>query len=103
MLNLSKENFESTIAEGVAIVDFWAEWCGYCRMLAPVMDELADKHGGAVKVAKVNIDEEGELSASYGITSLPTIIAFKDGKEIERKMGAQPIEVLKGMIFSHIS
>ena len=72
------------------MVDFWAVWCGPCRMLAPMVDDLAEKYAGKVVVGKVNVDEEQELAIRYGVMSIPTVIFFKDGKEIGRKVGVQP-------------
>ncbi|MCL2082668.1 MAG: thioredoxin [Oscillospiraceae bacterium] len=98
MSGLTTEGFESTIANGMVLVDFWAEWCGYCRMLAPVIEELQSRHSGKIKVVKVNVDDESELAARYSITTLPTIATFKNGKEIDRKIGLQSIEALEKMI-----
>ena len=89
-LSLSMDNFESTIAEGVTLVDFWAPWCGPCRMVAPVMEELAEDYEGKAKVAKVNTDEEQELAIRFGVRSIPTIIFFKDGEAIDQVLGALP-------------
>ncbi|MCL2013989.1 MAG: thioredoxin [Oscillospiraceae bacterium] len=97
MSNLTKENFENMISNGMSLVDFWAEWCGYCRMLTPVIEEFQSKHGGEIKVIKINVDSERELAGLYGVNTLPTLVVFKDGEEIDRKMGFQPIEVLEEM------
>jgi len=71
-------------------VDFWAQWCGPCRSLAPIIDEIADDYNGKVKVGKINVDEQGELTAKYRIMSIPTLMFFKDGQVVEKMVGARP-------------
>ena len=91
MTHFDQETFDAALAEGkLMMVDFWAEWCGPCRMLAPMVDKLAAQYEGKVIVGKVNVDEEQELAIRYGVMSIPTVIFFKDGKEIDRKVGAMP-------------
>ena len=91
MTHFNKESFDAALAEGkLMMVDFWAVWCGPCRMLAPMVDNLAEKYAGKVVVGKVNVDEEQELAIRYGVMSIPTVIFFKDGKEIDRKVGVMP-------------
>lgn len=75
---------------GVMLVDFWAEWCGPCRMLAPVIDQLAKEYDGRVIVGKVNVDDEPELAQQYGVMSIPNIVILKNGKEVDRLVGVQP-------------
>lgn len=88
-VNLTKQNFESEVlkAEGVVLVDFWATWCGPCKMIAPVIGEIAEEYKGKVKVGKVNVDEEGELAANYQISSIPTLVLFKNGNIINVVVG----------------
>jgi thioredoxin 1 len=88
-LNLTSDNFDKTIGSGRTLVDFWAGWCMPCRMVAPVIEELAEKYKDSVTVAKVNVDEENTLAARYNVMSIPTVILFKDGIEIKRFVGVQ--------------
>ena len=81
-------DFDATIAEGVTMVDFWAPWCGPCRMIAPVVEELAEDFDGKAKIVKVNTDEEQDIAVKYGVRSIPTIIFFKDGKQVDTMVGA---------------
>ena len=100
MINLTKSNFESTISKGKSLVDFYTDWCGYCRMIEPAIEELSVKYAGEVKVAKVDAGSEKEIARRYGVTSFPTVIAFEDGKETGRKIGAYPMDVFEEMIGS---
>ena len=91
MTHFDQETIDAALAEGkLMMVDFWAEWCGPCRMLGPVVDKLAEEYQGKAIMGKVNVDEEQELAIRYGVMSIPTVIFFKDGKEIDRKVGAMP-------------
>ena len=91
MIQFNKESFDKALGEGkLMMVDFWADWCGPCRMLAPVIDQLAERYEGKVVSGKVNVDDEQELAIRYGVMSIPTVIFFKDGKEIDRKVGVMP-------------
>ncbi|MBZ7946530.1 thioredoxin [Campylobacter sp. RM9939] len=87
-IELTSENF-SQVKEGIALVDFWAPWCGPCRMLAPVIDELANDFEGKAKICKINTDEQGDLAAEYGVRSIPTLIFFKNGEVVDQLVGAQ--------------
>jgi len=95
---LNDDNFKQVIASGVTIVDFYADWCGPCRMIAPIFEELANEWEGKANVAKLNIEDSQKTTASLGITSIPTIIVFKDDKEIERVVGIKGKAELARMI-----
>jgi len=91
MIHFNKETFDKTLAEGeLMMVDFWAEWCGPCQMLGPVIESLAERYEGRAIVGKVNTDEEPNLAIGYGVSGIPTVIFFKDGKEIDRLVGVMP-------------
>ena len=87
-IELNAENFDSTIANGVSLVDFWAPWCGPCRMIAPVIDSLASKFEGKANICKVNTDEEQDIAIKFGIRSIPTILFFKNGEMVDQMIGA---------------
>lgn len=87
-IELNASNFESTIKDGVVVVDFWAPWCGPCRMVAPVVEELASQYEGKVKICKVNTDENQDIAAKFGIRSIPTIMFFKNGQQVDTIIGA---------------
>jgi len=87
-VELTKENFDATVAEGVTMVDFWAPWCGPCRMIAPVVEELAEDFEGKATIGKVNTDEQQELAVQYGIRSIPAILFFKNSEVVDQMIGA---------------
>jgi thioredoxin 1 len=87
-VELTSSNFDETVKEGVTLVDFWAPWCGPCRMIAPVIEELAEEYEGKATIAKVNTDEEQDLAVKFGIRSIPSILFFKDGQVVDQMVGA---------------
>jgi thioredoxin 1 len=97
MLNLSKENFKKETAKGKVIIDFWAEWCGPCMMLGPIYESLSTELKD-YKFAKINVDENEELAAEFGVRGIPTMVFLKDGKEIDRLVGMLPKDALRQKI-----
>ena len=99
-IHLTEQNFDEALiaAQGLAMVDFWAEWCGPCRAIAPVLEELAEASEGRVTLMKVNVDENSGLAARYDIRSIPTILFFKEGAHVERVVGAVPKTVLQTIV-----
>jgi len=89
VLHLTKTDFDTTIATGVTLVDFWAPWCGPCRMVGPILDEISSTFDGKAKITKVNVDNDPDIAARYGIRGIPTVILFKDGKLITQAVGAR--------------
>ncbi len=98
IVHMNDENFVNSIKSGITLVDFFAEWCGPCRMMAPILEELAQDFTGKAVVAKLDVDECQNTAQQYQITSVPTLILFKDGTELDRVVGLQDAESLKNMV-----
>ena len=96
--HLTVSSFDEAIRSGATLVDFWAGWCGPCKMLAPVIEELAGEYSGKVTVGKVDVDVEGPLAMRYNVMSIPTVILFKDGAEVKRFVGVQPKAAYKAVL-----
>ena len=97
ILTLNTENFSADVLKSSTpvLVDFWAEWCGPCKMIAPVLDELAGEYDGRIKIGKVNIDEDQALASQYGVRAIPTLLIFKDGQVAEQIVGMRSKRDLK--------
>ena len=100
MLNITKSNFEKEVifSEIPVVLDFWATWCGPCKMLSPVLDELAAEYSDRARFCKVNVEDEPELSARFGIASIPTVILFRNGEAVQRQMGVAPKAAFLNML-----
>lgn len=100
ILDLNDSTFESEVlkSESPVLVDFWAPWCGPCRILAPVVEEIANSYTGRIKVGKINVDDNQETTMQYGIRSIPTLILFKNGKALDQIIGAVPKSEIEKMV-----
>lgn len=98
VLHLNNDNFQGTIGQGVTLVDFFATWCGPCKMIGPVIEKLAVQYEGQAKIAKVDVDEAGSLAVQFGIMSVPTLLIFKDGQLVQQISGAQSQAKLSKLI-----
>ena len=97
IVNLSTAAFDSAVASGIWLVDFWASWCGPCRMVLPVVEEIAEERDD-IKVGTINVDEQPELAMQFGVMSIPTLMVIKDGKVTAQSVGAKPKNVILAMI-----
>jgi thioredoxin 1 len=100
--HMNDENFASLVEKGVVLVDFFADWCGPCKMMEPVVKQLAEDMAGQVTVAKIDIESSQQTTAEYHVTSIPTLIIFKQGLEVERIVGVKDLESLKKLVRKHI-
>lgn len=96
--HITDAEFQNTVANGVTLIDFWAPWCGPCKMIAPILEELAGELGDKAKIVKINVDDNPQVAGQYGIMSIPTLLLFKDGKKVDQKVGALPKPALKSFI-----
>ena len=104
IVNLTDDTFDEAIknAKGPVLVDFWAAWCGPCRMIAPYLDQIADEMAGVATVAKLNDDENGDISARFGIQNIPTMIIFKGGRIVDQQIGAIAKDDIKKLLTRHV-
>lgn len=99
--DVTDQNFVQETSEGLVLVDFWAPWCGPCKMIAPVLEELDSEIGDKVKIVKLNVDDNQETAGKFGIMSIPTLLLMKDGNVVDQVVGFQPKEALEEMINKH--
>ena len=99
-VTITKENFEAEVVKSdiPVIIDFWAEWCVPCKMIGPVLAEISEEYKGKLKVAKVNVDEAGELASEYNIISIPTLMVFNKGEVVKQQVGAVSRDVIEGLV-----
>jgi thioredoxin 1 len=102
-LEITDANFSNNTAEGLTLVDFWAPWCGPCRMVGPVIEELAEQYAGQIKVGKLNVDDNQETAMKFRVMSIPTVILFKDGEPVEIVVGAGPKRNYEARIEKHLA
>lgn len=100
--HVTDQNFADKIAEGLVLVDFWAPWCGPCKMIAPVLEEIDGEMSDKVKIVKLNVDENQETAGKYGIMSIPTLLLMKDGNIVDQVIGFQPKDALVSVINKHV-
>jgi thioredoxin 1 len=100
IITLTKDNFESSVIKSTTpvLVDFWAEWCGPCKMISPILDELAEEYSGRVNIGKVNVDEHQTLAAEYGVRAIPTLLIFQNGQVAEQILGLRSKRDLKASL-----
>ncbi|MCC3378616.1 thioredoxin [Paenibacillus farraposensis] len=102
IVNVSDQSFNTEVeGTGTVLVDFWAPWCGPCKMIAPILEDLSAEVGDSVKIAKVNVDENPESASRFGVMSIPTLIVFKDGQPVDKVVGLNSKEALKNMLNKH--
>ncbi len=102
LIEVKDSNFEEQINKGVKLVDFWATWCGPCKMIAPVLEDLAQDYDGKVDILKLDVDQNQATAAKYEVMSIPTLIVFKDGEPVDKVVGFQPKENLAQVLDKHI-
>ncbi|AIE60963.1 thioredoxin [Bacillus methanolicus] len=101
IVNATDQTFSAETSSGLVLADFWAPWCGPCKMIAPVLEELDQEMGDKVKIVKIDVDENQETAAKFGVMSIPTLIVFKDGEVVDKVIGFQPKEALAEVLNKH--
>ena len=101
-IKLTDANFDETVNEGITLVDFWAEWCGPCHMIAPVLEQLSGEYDGKAKIAKLDVDNNPVSASKYGIRSIPTLYLFKDGEIIDKLIGGVPKQIIVDTLNKHL-
>lgn len=99
--NVTDETFQDATSEGLVLADFWATWCGPCKMIAPVLEELDAEMGDEVKIVKLDVDDNQQTASQFGVMSIPTLLVFKDGEKVDQVIGFQPKEALKSLLQKH--
>ncbi|NEU29832.1 thioredoxin [bacterium LRH843] len=102
IVNVTDQTFAQETSEGVVLADFWAPWCGPCKMIAPVLEDLDADMGDKVKIAKLDVDQNQETAAKYSVMSIPTLLVFKDGEVVDQVVGFQPKEALANLLNKHL-
>ncbi|MFJ5758238.1 thioredoxin [Neobacillus sp. NPDC093182] len=100
--NVTDANFSTETGSGLVLADFWAPWCGPCKMIAPVLEELDSEMGDKVKIVKLDVDDNQETAAKYGVMSIPTLLVFKNGEVVDKVVGFQPKDALAGVLEKHV-
>ncbi|MCI7368888.1 MAG: thioredoxin [Firmicutes bacterium] len=98
IMHLTKDNFDSVTSSGLVLVDFWATWCGPCRMQAPILEELDKQLNGKVKICKLDVDDEPAIAQRFGVMSIPTLMVFRNGEMISKEVGVHTVEQLMTML-----
>lgn len=103
-VTIDQDNFTTEVIQSdtPVVVDFWAEWCMPCKMVAPVLDQISQDYDGRLKIAKVNVDDNGAIAQKYNIVSIPTLLLFKDGNVVGQQVGAVPRETIEGLFKDHL-
>ncbi|UOE93374.1 MULTISPECIES: thioredoxin [Bacillaceae] len=102
IVNVNDQTFGTETGEGVVLADFWAPWCGPCKMIAPVLEELDGEMGDKMKIVKLDVDENQETASKFGVMSIPTLMVFKNGEKVDQVVGFQPKEALVDLINKHL-
>ena len=98
IVNVTDAKFQDTVKEGLVLVDFWAPWCGPCKMIAPILEQLSEKSGDALTIAKLNVDDNPQTAGQYGVMSIPTLKVFKDGADVGTYVGLRPLAELESIV-----